>query len=122
MVRSVSEEFADARAHERVLSLQIEHQNQIRKALEQMLPELFLAMQLLLESVLLCDIDQRSLVTDQTSCLQHPGRGIDAYGDAAIFSAQPNFSRASAATLATTASQRRLAAGINAELLRRQPQ
>src|SRR5271167_4672721 len=118
MVRPVSEEFADASAHERVLSLKIEHQNQIRKALKQMLPEFFLAMQLLFESVLLRDIDERSLVTDQTSCFQHPGRSIDAYGDSTIFSAQANFSRASATTLATTASERRLATGINAELLR----
>ena len=71
MFRSVPEQLSDARANERVLPLQIEHQNQIWKAFQQVLAEFFLTMQPVLQGALLGHVHQGALVADQTPRLHH---------------------------------------------------
>src|ERR1700691_73997 len=122
MLRAVAEELADARAYECVLALQIEHQNQIWKTFQQSLPELFLPLHLPLQCALFGYVDQRALVTDQPSRFHHAARSIDADRDSAVFSSQPNLARTSAAALASAASEHRIRARINGQLLRRQVQ
>src|ERR1035441_7303397 len=111
MFRSVPEKFADARAHEGVLPLQIEHQNQIRKTFQQVPAELFLPLQLLFQRALLGDIYQRALVTDNPSGFYYAVRGIHAHRDSAIFSSQSKLASAGVSALASRVSQDRKSGG-----------
>ena len=72
------------------LPVQVEHQNQVGEALQQMTPEFFLAAQLALHSALFGDVDERALVANDAAFLDHSGRSVLADGDAAIFSAEPH--------------------------------
>src|SRR5450755_4533352 len=118
----ISQQFANASAHERVLPLQIQHQNQIGETLQQVPPEFFLPLQLLLKCALLRNIHQRAVIADDLSRLHHAARSIDAHRDPAIFSSQSNLARASSSTLTTRAAQHGLRTRIDAQLFRSQVQ
>src|SRR5580698_7994864 len=120
MLGAVAEEFADARAHERVLALQVEHQNQVRKAFEQARPELFLVLYPPLQGAFLGDVHQRALIADNLSRFHHAGGGVHAHRDATIFFSKAKFAGTRTATLASSASENWLAVGCKTQLFRRQ--
>src|SRR5208283_3887662 len=112
----------NARAHEGELSIQIQHQDQIREALQQTAAEFLLAPQLPLHRALLGHIDQRALVTHDAAVFNDSRGSVLADGDAAIFLSQPHFARARAASLAPDPSQRWIWAGIDFQSFRRKIQ
>ena len=122
LFRTVAEQLANARAHEGVLALQIEDENEVREALQQMAAEFLLSAQLALHGAFLGDVDQRSLVAHELAVLDHAAGDVLAHGDTAVFSLEFDFARAGAAALASRAPQNRFRTGVDLERFRRHAQ
>src|SRR5262249_5003148 len=108
VLAGVPQQISYPRTDETELLLQIDDQNQVREALEQVSLELFLAPEGPLHLSPLGDVDQRALVAnDRAGCVPDRTRSVQDRDQGSIFAPQRNLPCADATLIVGRASQHR---------------
>src|SRR5258708_781167 len=110
---TVAEEVTNARTDKRIALFQVDHQDEVRKAFQQRLTELFLLPELLLHLALIGNVRESSLIADDgASVVPYGSRSVEANYRCPVLPAKSDFACSHDSTVVGAASQDGILCGI----------